>query len=127
MTRFDDLGLAGYERGTGYRPDGFRQPGLNRREVLGALVWLALVGGACSLLWDKVGAPAARLAMWLSVAVLWCWRGWRDRRHPLAADAYATDEERGRIRRDSAWSFVVAAIWVGMAVAMYVHDSGHGR
>ena len=128
MTRFDDLGLAGYERGTGYRPGGAYRPAeWTLRGFLRVSVVIAVFAAAAWLLWDVAGERIARAAMWLTVAAGYAWRGWRDRHHPLAGDEYATDEEREKVRRDSVWTFVIAAGWVAAVVVIYVLDGWHGR
>jgi hypothetical protein len=128
VTRFDDLGLAGYERGTGYRPEaGFRPADWTLRGFVRASVAIALFAAVISLVWAIAGERVARLAAWLGLAAAHAWRGWRDRRNPLAGDEYATDEEREKVRRDSVWSFVAAAVWAALAVAIYILDGSDPR
>jgi hypothetical protein len=126
VTRFDDLGLAGYERGTGYRSGGaFRPADATLRGFVRGAVLIALGAAAVWLLWDVAGGRIARAVGWLALAAAHAWRGWRDRRHPLAGDEYATDEEREKVRRDSSWTFAFAGFWAVMAVLAYVSPPGH--
>jgi hypothetical protein len=128
VTRFDDFGLAGYERGDGYRAgEGYRHPPPTLRGFLRGLAILAVGMAVAWLLWETVGERVAHLVMWLAVAVGYVWRGWQNRRYPLAYDEYATDAERDKVRRDSIWTFVTAVIWAGVGVSIYVHEAGHVR
>lgn len=127
MTRFEDLGLAGYERGTGYRAGSLYRPAeITLRGFVRGSVLVAVLAGSSWLLWGMFGERIGRAGMWLEVAALWVWRGWRDRVDPRAGDEYATDEERRKVRRDSVWHLVCAAIWAISALALFVQSGGHG-
>jgi hypothetical protein len=122
MTRFDDLGLAGYERGEGYRPDG-----LTARGALSAFAWAALAVGGFWLVRDAIGDVLTRLLQGLVLAGVLGWSAWKALRRPLADDEYATEEERRAARRQAAWMLVWVALILGLAVATYLIDVRHGR
>ena len=122
MRRFDDLGLAGYERGTGYRAEG-----LTVRGALGAFAWAALLIGGAWLVRDAIGEALARLLQGMVLAAMLGWSAWKTLRRPLADDEYATDEERRAARRAAAWGLVIVACLPILAVATYLIDVRHGR
>jgi len=122
VTRFDDLGLAGHERGEGYRPDG-----LTLRGALKFFAWAALVIAAFWLLRDAIGEARARLLQGLVLTAAVGWSSWKTLRRPLADDEYATDEERREARRAAAWALVLLVMMPILAVATYLLDARHGR
>ena len=122
MTRFDDFGLAGYERGEGYRPEG-----LTLRGMLGAFASAALIIAGLWLVRDAIGEANARLLQGIALTVFVAWSTVKTLRRPLADDDYATDEERRAARRGAAWSLVFIPLMLALAVATYLIDVGHGR
>lgn len=127
MTRFDDFGLAGYERGDGYGRDVYRPGGLIAPGALGTLAWTFVLLAVALLLWATAGERVGRLAMWLGLAAIYARKGWRDLRSPLAGDEYATDEERRAVRSNGKWGLASAAIMAIVVVAWFFWGGSHGR
>jgi hypothetical protein len=122
VTRFDDLGLAGYERGGGYRPDG-----LTVRGALRAFAWAALLIGGFWLVRDAIGEVLTRLLQGIVWSAFLGWWTWQTLRRPLADDEYATDEERRAARRGAAWGLILVPLMLLLAVGTYLIDVRHGR
>jgi len=128
VTRFDDLGLAGYERGEGYRPGGGYGPdGLTLRGVLIGFGGTALMLAGMWLLWTLFGERVTRTIVWLFAAASMVRQGWRDVRNPLAGDEFATPEERLAKRRGARWQVAFGALMAVFAVAAFLIDGAFAR